>query len=397
MMFHADKMRLLMAGTGLLLMAGPAFSLDGNDLVAKINAATGVPGNPLAAQSIDVSGSTVTLRGATYKPVPTEEAMSLGDITLEGVEEDNGGYTIGKMLFPNVNVREDKTSVSISDISMSNVTVPADVTGNTLDAVLLYEEATTGPMEVTFEGKPVFSIASSSSTTDVADDQSSVGFAVDVEGIKVDLSAVEDPKSRETIQALGVSSLAGSMAMSGNWQAADGLVNVEDYNFDFADVGKLAMAFSISGYTMDFVKAAQETSNAMQANASKESQEAAGLAMLGLMQRLTFNTAEISFEDAGITQRALDYAGKEQGVSGDAMAQMLKAMTPLMLAQYNVPALQNMVSEAVNVYLDNPGNLVITAAPANPVPFPMIMGAAMGAPNTLPEVLGVTVKANTSP
>jgi len=185
--------------------------------------------------------------------------------------------------------------------------------------------------------------------------------------------------------------------MSGSWQAKDGVVNVDEYNFDFAEVGKLGMAFSISGYTLDFVKAAQETSKAMQANASKESQEAAGLAMLGLMQRLTFNTAEISFEDAGITNRALDYAGKEQGVSGQAMGQMLKAMTPLMLAQYNVPALQNMVSEAINVYIDNPGDLVITAAPANPVPFPMIMGAAMGAPNTLPEVLGVTVKANTSP
>jgi hypothetical protein len=28
------------------------------------------------------------------------------------------------------------------------------------------------------------------------------------------------------------------------------------------------------------------------------------------------------------------------------------------------------------------------------VPFPMIMGAAMGAPNTLPQVLGVKVSAN---
>ena len=55
---------------------------------------------------------------------------------------------------------------------------------------------------------------------------------------------------------------------------------------------------------------------------------------------------------------------------------------------------KNMVTEAVNTYLDNPGNLTISAEPENPVPFPMIMGAAMGAPNTLPDVLGVTVEAN---
>ena len=393
-MSHAGRMRLLMAGAGLMMMASPAFSLDGADLVAKLNAAMGLPGAPLAARTIDVRGSTITLRDATYKPVATDPAVNLGDITLEGVEEDAGGYVIEKVVFPNINATEDNTSVTISDISMSNVTVPADATGGSLDSVLLYEEASTGPMTVTVEGKEVFSVASSVSTTDVADDQSAVGFAIDVQGIKADLSTVEDAKSRDALQSLGLTTLNGSMTMSGSWQAEEGVVDLEEYVFDFADVGTLSMALNISGYTMEFVRAAQEATKAMDTNASKESQDAAGLAMLGLMQRLTFNSAEISFQDAGITSRALDYAGKEQGVSGENMAQMLKAMTPMMLAQYNVPKLQNMVTEAVNTYLDNPGNLTISAEPENPVPFPMIMGAAMGAPNTLPDVLGVTVEAN---
>src|SRR5690606_16067531 len=213
-------------------------------------------------------------------------------------------------------------------------------------------------------------------------------------GIKSDLSTVEDAKSRDTLQSLGLTSIDGNMTLSGRWDAEDGLVDIEEYTLDFSNVGKLAFAFSFSGYTMDFVKSARQTATAME-GASQASKGAAGLAMLGLMQRLTFNSAESSFDDAGITSRALAHAGKEQGVSADAMAQMVKAMTPLMLAQYNMPKLQNMVSQAINVYLDNPGNLVITAKPEAPVPFPMIMGAAMGAPNTLPDVLGVTVEANT--
>lgn len=394
-MSNAGKMRLLMVGTSLLLMAGPALSLDGPDLLAKINAATGLPGSPVNAQSVDVSGTTVTLKGATYKPAPTAETMSLGDVTLEGVqEESDGGYFIETVNFPDINVREDKTSVSVSDITMSNVSVPATVTGTTLDSVLLYEEASAGPTTVSVDGKTIFSVASSRSTTNVAEDNSSVGFEVEVEGIKADLSTIEDAKSRDALQSLGLTSLDGSMTITGSWQAEQGLVDIEEYTLDFNDVGTLSMAFSFSGYTLDFVKAAQQTSETMQANAGKEAQDAAGLAMLGLMQRLTFNSAEISFNDAGFTTRALDYAGKEQGVSGNTMAQMLKGMTPLVLAQYNVPKLQTMVSEAVNIYLDNPGNFTISAAPANPVPFPMIMGAAMGAPNTLPDVLGVTVEAN---
>jgi hypothetical protein len=112
------------------------------------------------------------------------------------------------------------------------------------------------------------------------------------------------------------------------------------------------------------------------------------------MQQLTLNNAEISFKDASITKRALDYAGSAQGVSGAQMANTLKGLTPIMLAQLNIPELQTAVSAAVNSYLDNPKNFTITAAPAKPVPFPMIVGAAMGAPNTIPSVIGLKVSAN---
>ena len=81
-------------------------------------------------------------------------------------------------------------------------------------------------------------------------------------------------------------------------------------------------------------------------------------------------------------------------MTGDQLAQTIKGMAPIMMASLNVPELQNMVSAAVNAYVDNPKNFSITAEPEKPVPFPMIMGAAMGAPNTLPKMLGVTVTAN---
>ena len=90
----------------------------------------------------------------------------------------------------------------------------------------------------------------------------------------------------------------------------------------------------------------------------------------------------------------MDYFGEQQGVSGRQMAQSVKGMVPLMVAQLNMPELQNAISEAVSTYIDDPQNISISAEPENPVPFPMIMGAAMGAPDTLPKVLGVTVSAN---
>ena len=69
-------------------------------------------------------------------------------------------------------------------------------------------------------------------------------------------------------------------------------------------------------------------------------------------------------------------------------------MMPILLAQAKLGALQNQVSEAVNAFIDDPKNITITAEPEKEVPFPMIMGAAMGAPESVPTLLGVSVTAN---
>jgi hypothetical protein len=387
--------RLLAAATALSVFAGPAMALDGNDLLKKINAALVIQGGAIEAQSVAVDGSKVTLTGATYNPSGAPQKMPIGTVTMDGVEEAEGGYTIDSVTFPNINVAHEATTITASDITMSGVTVPADASKNTIESLLLYDEAKTGSASVSVGGKTVLNIGPSSVTSAVAEDNSSIDFDMAVNEIKADLSIIDDPQSREAIQALGVTTLDGSINLNGTWTQNDGTVAVEEYAIDFDKVGRLDLSFSFSGYTIDFLKSAQETAKALEANPNKqEAQQAANLAMLGLMQRLTFNAAQIRFEDDGVTAKALDYAGKKQGSNGPQMAQMIKAMTPIVLSQYNIPELQNMLSQAVNTYLDKPENLTITAEPANPVPFPMIMGAAMGAPNTLPNVLGVKVSAN---
>lgn len=395
-MRYSSSIRLLAAGTTLIALGTPALALDGNDLVKKLNGALYMQqGAGIVPGSVEVNGSNVTLRNSRFEAGTGQGSLPLGTIEMEGVEEDAGGYTIETVTFENVDMRQEKTEIRASDIVMSGVTVPASTTGNSLDSVLLYDEATTGPMEIKLDGKSVASIGSSKLTTDVSDDDKKISFDLQVADIKADLGTIDDPATKQTISDLGVTSLDGKVSMTGSWDLEPGTLAIEEYAFDFANIGKLDMAFSLSGYTLDFVRSANETARAMEANPNKqEAEQAANLAMLGLMQRLTFNSAMISFADDGITEKALDVVGKQQGTSGDQLAQMIKAMTPIVLAQYNVPELQNALSQAVNTYLDNPGSLTITAQPQSPVPFPMILGAGMGAPNTLPQVLGVTVKAN---
>lgn len=395
-MMRTSHFRTLLAGAALATLASPAFALDGADLLTKLNATYGTSGVSVSSSNVAVDGSTVTLEGAELKATGTEAPIKLGDVTLEGVEEDGeGGYTVETVSFQDINVTESDATVSAKDLALSGVTIPGKVVPGTLDSLLMYESATAGPVSVTAKGKEVFSMSGMEANITRMDDDAGLEFDANFADLKADLTGVEDPKAKDTLDKLGIHSLDGEVSMSGSWELASGKMTVDEYAFDFKDIGRLNLTLAFSGYTLDFIKNMQEALKTAEANPNKEEANAAmGMAMMGLVQQLTFNNASITFEDASITKKLLDYAGGEQGVTGDQMAQSLKGLVPIMIAQLNMPDLQNQISAAVNTYLDDPKSLKISAEPKEPVPFPMIMGAAMGAPQTIPQVLGVTVTAN---
>lgn len=397
-MTHFSTTRLLLAGAALVMLPGPVWALDGQDLLAKINAAYAAGSGKIEASAVEVDGDDVLLKGVTLTvTAPDAKPLPVGDLTLKGVsEEDGGAYYIERLDFPAINFSQDKASFSVADLYLAGIHVPASTTSGDIDSLMLYEEAHSGPISVTVDGKPVFSIAESSAEMGVDDAGTTLSFEGSVTGIKGDLSMVEDAKSKDAIEKLGLTSLDGKVTMKGSWELPSGTIDVEEYAFDFASIGRLNLAFTLSGYTMELVKQLQETARTMQTDPNnQQAQQAAGLAMLGLAQQMNFVGAEIRFDDDGITKRGLDYAGAQQGgMSGEDIGQMIKGMVPLMLAQAKLGDIQNTVSAAVNAYIDKPESFTITAAPENPVPFPMIMGASMGAPETLPKVLGIDVTAN---
>ncbi len=395
-MMRTSHFRALLAGAALATLASPAFALDGADLLAKLNATYATSGVSISSSNVTADGSNVTLEGAQMTATGSEAPIKLGTITMEGVEEDgDGGYTVETVSFEDINVTEAETTVTAKDLSISGVSIPGKVVPGTLESLLMYESATAGPVSVTAKGKEVFSMSGMEANVTRMDDDAGLEFDATMSDLKADLTSVEDPKTKEALDKIGLHTLDGKVSMSGSWELASGKLAVDEYAFDFKDVGRLNLSLAFSGYTLDFLKNMQDALKTAEANPNKEEANAAmGMAMMGLVQQLTFDKASISFEDASITKKLLDYAGSEQGVTGDQMAQSLKGLVPIMIAQLNMPDLQNQISAAVNTYLDDPKSLTISAEPKEPVPFPMIMGAAMGAPQTIPQVLGVTVTAN---
>ena len=387
--------RLMLSGAAFFSLAGSAFALDGADLLKKINAAYEAQGGTISADGVNIDGTTVTLKNVTFKPTGGE-SLPIGEVTLSGVEEDeDGGYYIEEAAFPDINKTGDGVTVTAQELTLGGISVPATSGGDTLDTMMLYETAHTGPLKVVKDGAEVFSVLQSDMNLTLREDESGFDFDGAFKSMKADLSKTDDPKTKDAIEKLALQHVQGDITMKGAWELGPGTIDVSEIAFDFTNIGKLNLGFKISGYTMPFVKSMQDAMKESEANPNKEqAQQALGLAMLGLMQQLSFEGAQVRFEDASITKRALDYAGAQQNISGKQMADSLKAMTPIMLAQLNIPELQNAVSAAVNTFLDDPKSLTVKAAPEKPVPFPTIVGAAMGAPNTLPQVLGVKVSAN---
>ncbi|MGR6466074.1 hypothetical protein [Rhizobium sp. PAMB 3182] len=400
-MFQYRKTRLLLAGVAFAAMSSSAFALDGEKLFEHLSKSyEGQGGMTLKAQDVSTNGSNVTLSGVSIGVPGEDKEIPLGKVELSDVEETgDGGYTIGKATFDNVDFSDAGSAFKARDIVVSDITVPAEIKPNptSLSDMLLYRNIHVGPISAEDKGTKVFAMDGLDMNLGVDGDNSTLTFDYTGSGVFIDMSSVKDmdPKTREKMQALDLMQISGTFSGNGNWNSSSGMLDMQSMAYDFDKVGKLDIGLSISGYTLEFVRALQEATKAAQASGNTpEAQQASGMAMLGLMQQLSFVGATIRFEDHSITERALDVAGKDQGMSGEQMAQMLKAMVPIGMAQLQIPELQNMVSQAVNTYLDNPENITVSAKPADAVPFPMIMGAAMGAPKTLPQVLGVTVTAN---
>lgn len=392
----ARSVGVLLASTAFLSFAGSAFALDGNDVLAKINALYALQGGKVEAASTAVDGANVTLSGVTVTMAGMDgKPFPIGDVTLENVEEGDDGYSIEKIAFPDINTTQEGVTFSATDISLGGVYVPNDPQPGTVESMMVYENFATGPVTASKDGKQIFALEGVDANLTAAEDQSKFDFDATVSGINIDLTTAPDPKAQEAITALGLQTIKGEVTMKGAWTLADGKFELNEYAFDFADVGRLDINFSLSGYTLDFVKAMQDASKAAESNPDKAAgQQAMMMSMMGLAQQLIYNGASIRFDDAGITAKALDFAGKQQGVDGKQMAASLKGMLPMMLGAMNMPDLQKQIETAVGAYLDDPKSLTISANPAQPLPAPQIMGAAMGDPANLVKTLNVQVTAN---
>ena len=386
----------LATGLVLLVTAPLSYAVDVDDFTRKFVAAYASGGIKLEYAGASEQGDSVTLENVTLSVEGETESLGIGDMIFNGVSEDSsGGYLVATVKNDGIAYSSPEFSFSLKDLTVNNLKIPAEAKMETLDDVLYYDSASTGPVVISAEGMDVLQIARSTIGLTKAPDGSRMDFKIRADGLEIDLSDVEDAKAQQAINGMGYQHVGGDLVINGYWSPPDGELTLSEYALTLNDVGRLDLQLSISGYTLEFVKGMQELQERMAAEEdSEKAQQAMGLAMLGMMQQLTFNSLSLRFDDASLTNKVLDMASSQQGMTRDQLVQGLQGMLPFALAQLQNPEFQQHVTEAVSLYLGDPKNIEISARPESPLPFASLAGAAMGAWQSLPEVLNVKVMAN---
>lgn len=375
LMTHRFAVHGLLLGSAMLF-AGHAMAADARsvadqlvNLVGRGGTATATYDN--AADTPD--GITIT----NFKITDSSDGSSgeIGQIIVKNAADRSpGGFTADSITMGNGRITSDNNVVSWAAATMDQVTVPSAAEASdarfvpfthfSLDGLNVAGPDLSAPL-------PINKI--DVSLSDVAEGVPHT-VKIDLTGLEVPMSVIEDEDQRKAMEQLGYNSFVINFAVDGTYQSDVDSIDVRNIALDIKDFGRLEISGFFSGVPLSKL---QSSSGAQE-----------------LMSSAMINKAQIRFVNTGIVDRFLDMQANAMGASrADLVAQFSSAL-PLMLNVIGNQGFQDKVAAAATAFLQTPQSLTLIAGPSSPVPVMQLVGAFMNAPQTLPDVLTLDVKAN---
>ncbi|MCX5515284.1 hypothetical protein C3941_22385 [Kaistia algarum] len=198
-------------------------------------------------------------------------------------------------------------------------------------------------------------------------------LALDLRGLDLDLSLVDDPKARKMLEGLGYDRLQADYGFKVNWREADQSLNLEDFKLAIKDVGSITADVALTGLT----------------RATIENPMAAETALTSLL----FSRGKVVVKDSSVVDRAIAMEAKKKNQTPEKFRDDIAGAVPLslMLVLKN-PTFQQKLAPALQAFIRTPGTMTLTAAPATPVPVLAILAAAENDPRSLPNLISLDVK-----
>ncbi|WP_417691792.1 hypothetical protein [Roseibium sp.] len=205
---------------------------------------------------------------------------------------------------------------------------------------------------------------------------------VSVAGLNIPADSL-GPKGSKQLTDLGYDSLQVSAEVNGAWEPLTGKLNIDNSTVMFKDMGDVSVSLTLGGFTKEIMAKLQAADDAT------EPEE-----VLGLLQSLTFEKAELRIDNEGLYSRALETQGEKYGMDSKTMEMQMSLALPLLLGQLQDEAFRTQVNDALAAFIANPRALTLAANPTTIPTFGLLAGAGILAPQSLPGVLGLTVDAN---
>lgn len=384
---------VLSAGVALAIgFSGAASAFEAEDVAGRLAETLSKSGYDISWASSSVNGDAIVLEGVKAGMIGMDEQVALGAIVMNGVAEaGDGAYTVDNVSLSDYMIEEDGFKVAISGASLSGLVLPAEGAEKTLRSIIPYTGMALASVNVAGPDGEIFNMANLDATMNIPDDGSQASYTSTVESFTVNSASFPEAEARAAFAALGYSTLEGSMDANGLWNPEDGRMTIDKMAIAVNDAGILDFNMDIAGYTVEFIESLQSMQKKMMEEGEDES---TGIAMLGLMQQITFNSAKIRFDDNSLTYKIMDFVAAQQGMKRTDIANQAKAILPFALAQLNNPDFTAQITSAVSAFLDDPQSIQVSAEPGTPLPIAMLIAGGMSAPENLPNQLGVKVTAN---
>ncbi len=339
-------------------------------------------------------------------------SFELGEMRLEGFERKAGSgvfidaFSVGSASVDGTSAEGQAVVMTAEGFSASSLYYP-DFTGSgSIQFPETPGKGQLGRIDVTLDGTEVFSLGGANflSTYDGAEKVNEGSFALNDLSINVKDLPVKPGggDGKQQLLALGYETLTLGARLDGAWDIDDGVLEISRYRISMDDGGAIALSTRILGYTEAFARKLAQLSQLMGESSDTETQQALSMQMLAEASALMVDQLSLRVSDDSLSRKILVMQAAKSGQTAEDMAAALPFMAGAMMAQFDVPEFAASVSSALGTFLANPGNLVLTADPQEPVSVAEVMGIAGGvkAGNVTPaqviERLNITMNANCS-
>ena len=338
--------------------------------------------------SVSEGGETVIIKDLLLKRKGDDtKSATIATITLrDGMVQSNGRLKLGSLSLSDLAATADDGGLAIGSFNATNLVLPTpeELNGNDGAPVVGPSYDTLEVLDATVsdgDGNK-FDIGRLFTAIDEMDGDLPTAFRFAVDDLKIEASNL-DGEAQKSLSDLGYESLTLSAEGQSRWDPEKETLEVKNFKLSGAEAGSFALNLNLGGVSRDVIT---------KLGATEGDPEAA----MGLVQGVSVQNISIRLDNSSLVERVLDMQAREAGMDRATLVQQLSAGLPMMVSILQNPAFQEKVVTAATSFLNDPVSLEVTVSPANPVPFAQIMGQAMMAPQTLPEVLAVDVVANSA-